>query len=153
MERWSISLALDSRSPVITTLNLAGHSSTPLIEHLNLTRCYCCSQRFSQVLTNQWIVPRSSWDIAFSQLSHACCRQPQSGAPACEQNTSAAREIKRELGGSCALKNLIIPHHVKDTSADFSLFHVMLCSGVILGTIAYISPEICHCYHASFDLV
>lgn len=104
MERWSISLALDSRSPVITTLNLAGHSSTPLIEHLNLTRCYCCSQRFSQVLTNQWIVPRSSWDIAFSQLSRACCRQPQSGAPACEQNTSAAREIKRELGGYCALK-------------------------------------------------
>lgn len=33
--------------PVITTLNLAGHSSTPLIEHLNLTRCYC------HVLTNR----------------------------------------------------------------------------------------------------
>lgn len=32
--------------PVITTLNLAGHSSAPLIEHLNLTRCYC------HVLTN-----------------------------------------------------------------------------------------------------
>lgn len=33
--------------PVITTLNLAGHSSAPLIEHLNLTRCYC------HVLTNR----------------------------------------------------------------------------------------------------
>lgn len=78
MERWSISPALDSRAPVITTLNLAGHSSTPLIEHLNLTRCYCWSQRFCQVLTNQWIVPDHHGTLLFSQLSHACCRQPES---------------------------------------------------------------------------
>ncbi|CAB1433990.1 unnamed protein product [Pleuronectes platessa] len=59
--------------PVITTLNLAGHSSTPLIEHLNLTRCYCWSP---EILTSQRIVPDHHGTLAFTRLSHACCKQP-----------------------------------------------------------------------------
>lgn len=153
MERWSISPALDSRAPVITTLNLAGHSSTPLIEHLNLTRCYCWSQRFCQVLTNQWIVPDHHGTLPFF-AAQPCMLQAASESrhtPARAVNVSAAWEIKNELEGYC--KNQIIPHHLKDTTPEISLFPVMLCCGAILWNTVYISPVISDCYHASSDLV
>lgn len=107
MERRSVSAALDSRAPVITTLNLAGHSSTPLIEHLNLTRCCCRSRRFCQVLTNQRIVPDHHGTLLFfSRLSHACRRANlgASGTPASAVNVSAAHEIKNQLEGCRPLK-------------------------------------------------
>lgn len=87
---------------VITTLNLAGHSSTPLIEHLSLTRCYCRSQRFCGVLTNQRMVPDHHRTFLFSRLSRAWCRQIQAHRLALE------REIVTELKKVKSLKNLII---------------------------------------------
>lgn len=85
--------------PVITTLNLAGHSSAPLIEHLNLTRCYC------HVLTNRqmpcypppphhFLLSRLLWDISFSPLSHAWLPQTLE---------MRGEGRKRELEGYCLL--------------------------------------------------
>lgn len=110
MERWSISAALDSRGPVITTLNLAGHSSSPLIEHLNLTRCYCWSRRLCQVLTNRRIVPDHHGTLLSPLLSHACCRsQEQLPAP-----STLRGKLKSSL--KVTKENLISPHHSKDAS-------------------------------------
>lgn len=79
----------------------------------------------------------------------------ESSTPASVLNVSAAQEIKNELEGYRPLKkkNLIIPHHLKGTSPEISLFPVMSHCGAILGISVYISPVISDCYHASSDLV
>lgn len=82
----------------------------------------------------------------------------ESGTPASAVNVSAVREIKNEIEGYRPFKllfflNQIIPHDLKDTSPEISLFPVMLYCGTILGNTVNISPVISDCYHASSDLV
>lgn len=80
--------------------------------------------------------------------------------PASALSVSAAQEIQNELEGYLPFKkkkkkrkNLIIPHHLRDTSPEISLFPVMSHCEAILGISVYISHVISDCYHASSDLV
>lgn len=77
----------------------------------------------------------------------------ESGTPASAVNVSTAREIKNEIEGYRPFKKAQIPHDLKDTSPEISLFPVMLYCGAILGNTVNISPVISDCYHASSDLV
>lgn len=135
--------------PVITTLNLAGHSSAPLIEHLNLTRCYC------HVLTNRQMPcypppPTTSSPPAYygiflfhRSVMHGRLRLWKWGE----------RGEKIELEGYCLLNK-----SNNSTSLDGYITRGQLVSCHVLldshfaGTRFYISHVISDCYHAFPDL-